>query len=74
MSSTANTIIRVCCADCEGDGVTENYVAAHYHQREEIEVCPWCDGEGYIEYKELYDTLADAWLDYPDATEIFPVE
>lgn len=73
MSSIANTIVRVCCPDCEGEGITEAYTYEPWRQGEE-RVCEWCCGDGYIEYKEVYDSVADARLDYPDATEILPVK
>jgi len=73
MSSTANTIIRVRCPDCGGEGSTESYVYEPWREGL-VSQCEWCCGDGFVEYKEMYDSMADARLDYPYATEILPVK
>jgi DnaJ-class molecular chaperone len=69
MSSTSNTIVRVPCADCEGQGTVEAYT----HKPWELgatQTCDWCNGMGYIDYEEMYDSMEDAKADYPDSIGI----
>jgi DnaJ-class molecular chaperone len=70
MSSTSNTIVRVACADCDGQGTVEAYTYSPW-QVGPTQTCGWCDGRGYIDYEEIYDSIEDAKADYPDSIGIF---
>ena len=65
--SATKFLIDIPCADCDGNGSTEQKVAPDIFH---FAMCEVCFGAGFITHEEAYDSMADANVDYPNAVEI----
>ena len=62
-------VLVVCpCKECQGTGMLE--MARYTYTSVDDRPCFACDGTGVVEYDEVYDSLEDAFVDYPEATKI----